>query len=168
MYELEEYRISLLQRLEAATKEFRAAVLASQDPFAPLENGDWNIHQIAAHTRDVDKLVYGLRVRRTALEDQPEFLTFDGDAYMAEHYDPNESLNELLNQFVAHVEGLIELLRALPPEGWSRRSSHSTLGKGLTLQSWVEKDLGHTEEHLAAVKKHNRKSPLSDAHGDSV
>jgi len=157
MKELEEYRMSLIQRLEEAAKSFRDEALAVKDPFAPFENSNWNVHQIAAHTRDVDKLVYGLRVRRTAMEENPEFPNFDGEAYMASHYDSKESLSELLNGFVENVEALIELLRALPVEGWSRLSSHSTLGSGLTLQSWVEKDLAHIKEHLETVKKQNEK-----------
>jgi len=156
MKELEEYRKSLMEKLENAAKAFRAECLAAQDPYAPLEKDNWNIHQIAVHTRDVDKLIYGLRARRTALEDNPEFPNFNGEAYMAEHYDTKEPLSELLNGFVENVEALIELLRALPAEGWSRISSHSKLGSGLTLQSWVEKDLAHIEEHLEAVRKQNK------------
>ena len=157
MKELEEYRMSLIKRLEEAANAFRTECLAVKDPYAPLEEGGWNIHQIAVHTRDVDKLIYGLRARRTAMEDNPEFPNFDGEAYMAEHYNARESLSELLNGFVESVKALIELLRALPAGGWSRLSSHSTLGSGLTLQTWVEKNLAHIEEHLATVKKQNKK-----------
>ena len=156
MKELEEYRTSLMEQLENAAKAFRTECLAAQEPHAPLEKDNWNIHQIAAHTRDVDKLIYGLRARRTALEDNPEFPNFDGEAYMAENYDPKESLSELLNGFVENVEALVELLRALPAEGWSRVSTHSTFGSGLTLQTWVEKDLAHIEEHLEAVRKQHK------------
>jgi DinB superfamily len=156
MKELKEYRKGLMEKLEDAAKAFRAECLAVKDPYAPLAKDGWNVHQIAVHTRDVNELVYGLRARRTALEDNPEFQNFDGEAYMAEHYDSKESLSELLNGFVANVAALIELLRALPVEGWSRLSSHSTLGSGLTLQTWVEKNLAHIEEHLATVKKQNK------------
>jgi DinB superfamily len=157
MKELEEYRKGLMEKLEDAAKAFRAECLAAKDPYTPVEKDNWNIHQIAVHTRDVNELVYGLRARRTALENNPEFQNFDGEAYMAEHYDPKESLSELLNGFVENVEALIELLRALPVEGWSRMSSHAKLGSGLTLQSWIEKDLAHIEEHLETVKNQNQK-----------
>jgi hypothetical protein len=156
MSELEEYRIRMLERLEEAAKVFQAECLAVEDPYAAVEGG-WNVHQIAVHTRDVDRLIYGLRARRTALEDQPEFQSFDGDAYMAKNYDASEALEDLLIGFVEDVEALVEMLRDLPPQGWSRQSSHATLGKGLTLQSWVEKDLAHIEEHLKAVKEQNQK-----------
>jgi len=155
MKELLEYRTNLIDKLATAAKEFRAACIAVQDPYAPLEEGGWNVHQVAVHTRDVDKLVYGLRARRTTLEDNPEFQNFDGIAYMAEHYDAGEPLDELLDGFVVSVQYLTENLRALPSEAWSRESRHATLGGGFTLQTWVERDLAHIKEHLESVKKSN-------------
>lgn len=155
MKELKEYRVKLLERLENAAKDFREECLAAKDPYAPLDENGWNVHQIAVHTRDADELVYGLRVRRTAVEDNPQFQSFDGDAYMAENYNPGESLSELLDGFVGSVTALVELLRALPDNAWARVSRHSTLGSGLTLQIWVEKNLAHIEEHLKTVQKQN-------------
>ena len=153
MKELKEYRAQLLNRLVEAAQDFRDACLAVKDPYAPLEEGGWNVHQVAVHTRDVDKLVYGSRARRTAEEDNPEFPNFDGDAYMAEHYDAKESLNELLDDFVESVESLAGMLRLLPEQAWSRESRHTTMGSGFTLQTWVERDLAHIEEHVETVKK---------------
>ncbi len=157
MKELLEYRKKLMKRLLEAAKEFRAACLAVKDPYTPLGADEWNVHQIAVHTRDVDKLVYGLRARRTALEANPEFPNFDGNAYLAENYDASESLNDLLKGFVESIEALVKFLRALPDEAWSRLSRHTTLGSGLTLQTWVEKDLAHIEEHLQTVKMQTKK-----------
>ena len=156
MKEIKEYRMKLIERLEKAAQDFRAECLAVKDPYAPLGENGWNAHQIAVHTRDVDKLVYGLRARRTALEDNPEFANFDGEAYMAEHYDASESFRDVLNGLVENVEALIELLRALPDEAWSRVSRHTTLGSGFTLQSWVEKNLAHIEEHLETIREGSR------------
>lgn len=152
MKELLEYRTNLLERLGAAARAFREACLDVDDPYAPVDAEGWNIHQIAVHTRDVDRLVYGLRARRTASEENPEFPNFNGEVHMAETYDPGEPLRELLNGFVENVEALIELLRGLPGEAWARVSRHATLGSDLTLQSWVEKDLAHIEEHLETIK----------------
>ena len=152
MKELEEYRINLIARLAQDVQAFRAECLAVKDPFASLDDG-WNVHQIAAHTRDVDKLVYGLRVRRTAAEENPEFQNFDGEAYMKEHYSPDEPLTQILDQLVRSVEDLIQMLQSLPLAAWSRESRHATLGRGFTLQTWVERDLGHIDEHLATIRK---------------
>jgi hypothetical protein len=153
MKELKEYRTQLINKLIVMARDFRAACLAVNDPFAPLEEGGWNVHQVAAHTRDVDKLVYGMRAQKTAKEDNPEFQNFDGDAYTRDLYSANESLQAMMDGFVQNVEALAGLLRDLPPEAWSRISRHAKLGNGFTLQTWVERDLAHIEEHLETVKK---------------
>ncbi len=152
MKELIEYRAKLLEKLSETAREFRTACLAVKDPAAPLDGG-WSVHQIAVHTRAVEKLVYGWRARQTAIEDNPNFPNFDGDAYMAENYDPQEPLAQVLNDFVESAEALAAWLRTLPTEAWSRLSRHARLGGGLTLQSWVERSLAHIEEHLETVKK---------------
>jgi hypothetical protein len=153
MKELNEYRKSLINKLITTAKEFQAACLAAKDPYAALDEGSWNVHQVAAHTRDVDQLVYGMRAQRTALEDNPEFENFDGDAYTRDHYSAEESLQTILTSFVQNVEALANTLRALPPEAWSRVSRHAKLGNGFTLQTWVERDLAHMEEHLETVRQ---------------
>lgn len=152
MKELMEYRRHLINRLVSATKEFRDACLTVKDASAPLGEEGWNVHQVATHTRDVNKLVYALRAKRTAEEDNPEFQNFDGDAYMAEHYDASTPLNQLLDEFVDDVETAQEFLESLPVEAWSRVSRHITFGDGFTLQTWVERNLAHIEEHLKSVQ----------------
>ena len=156
MKELLEYRTKLIARLVEAAHDFRRECLAMQDVTRPLEAGGWTVHQIAAHTRDVDKLVYGLRARRTATEDNPEFQNFNGEEYMTEHYSKSEPLVEILDELVEQVKSLAEELRALSSQAWARVSSHVMLGRELTLQTWVEKDLAHIREHLETVKKANR------------
>ncbi|MEP7135214.1 MAG: DinB family protein [Chloroflexota bacterium] len=153
MKELNQYRTQLINKLTITAKDFQAACLAVKDPFAALDEGSWNVHQVAAHTRDVNKLVYGMRAQKTAQEDNPEFQNFDGDEYTREHYSAEESLPVLLDGFVQNVETLAGILRALPPEAWSRVSRHAKLGDGFTLQTWVERDLAHIEEHLETVRK---------------
>ena len=153
MNQLLEYRAKLIDRMEAATAEFRQACLAIGDPFKTVGEGGWNTHQLSFHTRDVDKLAYGLRARRTATEDDPEFQDFDGEAWMAAHYDPDEPLTSILDELSASVRETASLLRNLPPEAWSRESSHEIYGGGFTLQTWVERGLAHIQEHLKAVQK---------------
>jgi hypothetical protein len=87
------------------------------------------------------------------VEENPEFQNFDGEAYMAEHYDASESLRGMLDGFVENVESLAEMLRDVPVEAWSHESRHATLGSGFTMQTWVEKNLAHIEEHVGTVKK---------------
>ena len=152
MKEVSVYRTQLLRELVASAREFREVCLEVQEPFIPVEDGGWSVHQIAAHVRDIDQLVYGLRAKKTATEDNPAFPNFDGEAYAREHYSPDEPLAEILAGFVQSVESLAEMLRNLPVGAWARVSCHEKLGENLTLQLWVERDLAHIEEHLETVK----------------
>ncbi len=153
MKEVSVYRTQLISTLMASAKKFREACLAVQNPFVPLEENGWNVHQIAAHVRDVDQFVYGLRAKRTAREDNPAFSNFDGEAYAQEHYSPDESLTIMLDGFVQSIESLANMLRNLPVEAWARVSCHEKLGENLTLQLWVERSLAHIQEHLETVNK---------------
>ena len=158
MKELEEYRINLIKRLAESAEAFRNECLQVNDPYASTEMDGWNVHQIAVHTRDLDELVYGLRAHRTAVEENPEFPNFDSEAFMKANYNASEPLEQVLNRFVENVQALVEWLQNLPVQAWSRLSRHTTLGHDLTLQSWVEKDLAHIEEHLKTVKRQNQQN----------
>jgi hypothetical protein len=152
MKELMEYRVKIVARLGGAAREFCAACKAVSDPFSIVE-GEWTLHQIASHTRDVDKLIYGARIRQTLHEDNPEFQNFDADSWMSARYNKEEPLTKILDEFLTNMEDLCQTLSKMPHEGWSRESHHETIGNGLTLQLWVERSLAHVEEHLQALKK---------------
>jgi hypothetical protein len=153
MKELLEYRAKLIDRLEAITKEFRKTCLAVGNPFMATEEDGWNTHQLAAHTRDVDKLVYGMRIRRTVEKGNPVFQDFDAGQWMAAHYDADEPFASILDELSASIKKTVAILRELPSEAWSRESSHEIYGGGFTLQTWVERGLAHIQEHLETVKK---------------
>jgi hypothetical protein len=153
MNQLLEYRAKLIDRLETTAGEFHTVCLQVSDPFKAVDDGGWNTHQLASHTRDVDKVVYGMRIRRTAEDDNPEFQDFDADEWIAANYDADESLTSILDELSASVRETAAMLRQLPPEAWSRESSHVVYGGGFTLQTWVERGLAHIQEHLDTVKK---------------
>jgi hypothetical protein len=151
MNALLEYRRKMVERLAAAAQEFCSACEAGK-PSARVEE-DWNLHQIAAHVRDVDRTVYSVRVQRTLQEENPLFAGFDPDAWMATQYNKEELLQKILNEFKANTDALCKTLNGIPQEAWSRESRHETIGESLTLQLWVERSLSHIEEHLEVIKK---------------
>jgi len=151
MKELYEYREKILERLPAAVSEFCEECRSFADPMAEVEEG-WNVHQIASHVRDVNREVYGLRIRRTLNENNPLLKNFDPDTWMAEHYDSNEDIQKVLGEFEAEMSDLHRILLQTSHEDWSRMGTHESLGPDLTLQLWVERSLAHLEEHLAALR----------------
>jgi hypothetical protein len=96
--------------------------------------------------------VYEKRVREIIAEDNPLFENFDPEAWMMSHYEPQEPLNKILDEFKSHIDHLCETLAALPVEAWSRESRHETIGDRLPLQLWVERGLAHIEDHLLEIK----------------
>jgi hypothetical protein len=152
MKELFEYREKLIARLGEATGEFCQACRSFEDAFTKVD-GEWTLHQVASHTRDVDQSVYGKRIRQTLDEENPQFKSFNADTWMAEHYDRDEPLAGILSEFSANIDELCKLLKSLPREAWSRESRHETMGGELPMQLWVERSLAHIEEHLQTLKK---------------
>lgn len=151
MKELLEYREKLIARVAEATKEFCLACEAFANPFEKVD--EWSVHQIAAHTRDVEKLIYGERVRKTLHEEYPQFTSFDVDAWAKNQYNKDEPLNKILIDLDTSVSDLCNILKNLKREDWSRLSSHQSAGNEMTLQVWVERGLAHIEEHLKTLKK---------------
>jgi hypothetical protein len=149
--ELLEYRARLLDRINAATEEFCILVRKVKDPFAPIEAG-WNTHQVASHVRDVNEVVYGVRIRRTINEKVPFFNDFNADAWAAEHYRADEPLEDILADLETSVSATLSILQELPSQAWSRMGRHEINGE-FPLQYWVERALAHTQEHVDTLKK---------------
>ena len=101
--EIKTYRTNLVNEIESSAKRFYAACVAIKDPQKPLEDGGWNAHQVASHTRDVELHAYGARVRRTLAENDPMFEPFDGDAYNKDHYHADEPLKNIADEFLNDV-----------------------------------------------------------------
>jgi hypothetical protein len=150
--ELISYRSQLIQRIKSAAQEFSEACRSVKDPFAPVEEGGWNTHLLAAHTRDVQIHVYGMRARRSVAEDKPVFPNFDNEVWNAEHYHTHEPITKILDEFLADVHQMVHWLDGLPASAWSRPSRHEINGD-FTMQVWVERMLAHIEEHLESVKR---------------
>jgi DinB superfamily len=150
--ELLEYRTHLIHRIQSLAQEFSDACLAVRDPFKPIEENGWNVHQVVAHTRDVQIHVYGMRARRSVTEDKPVFANFDNDTWNADHYHTDEPIAKIVEEFQNDIRDIVPWLESLPPSAWSRLSSHELHGE-FTMQTWVERVLAHIDEHLETVQK---------------
>lgn len=149
--ELYEYRSRLLARTLSAAHEFCDFCRQGKDPFVPLSSNGWSVHQMAAHVRDVDQHVYGMRLRRVIEEEHPVFQNFDGDAWIADHYTPDEPLDKILDEFNESIRSLVGWLETLPDTAWSRMSRHEVYGE-FAMQAWAERGLAHIEEHIRAIR----------------
>src|SRR5665648_136212 len=114
MEELLEYRQRIINKIATAPESIESAILRITDHTLPLEAGGWNIHQVIAHMRDVNQHVYLPRLHRIIDEENPMFENFDGDAWMAEHYQPLEPIGILSSEFNEQCNLTADWLNSLP------------------------------------------------------
>jgi hypothetical protein len=148
--ELYAYRSKLLTHTLAMTREFCSLCRQIPDPFQSLTPDGWSVHQMAAHVRDVDRQVYGARLRRAVAEEHPVFKNFDGETWLAEHYNRDEPLEDILEEFQNSIHALVGWLSSLPPADWSRPTRHEVYGE-FAMQAWAERGLAHIEEHIHSI-----------------
>ena len=128
MEELIEYRKQMISRFAEAHEKINQAMSRFPDPNEPLEEEGWNIHQIIAHLRDVNREVYLPRLRRIMAEEDPVFENFDGEDWMLNHYDPLEPLDAIMAEFGEQCRTTADWLMELAPKSWNRSGSHPTIG----------------------------------------
>lgn len=152
MEELLEYRQRMIKKIAKTSEFVEAATLRIKDHSQALETDGWNLHQVIAHMRDVNQHVYLLRLHRIIDEENPMFEDFDGEAWMAENYQPREPIHKLVSEFKEQCNSSANWLKNLPVEAWNRPGRHPYFGEH-TLQWWTERTLAHIEEHLAQLKQ---------------
>jgi hypothetical protein len=117
----------------------------------PRQDGSWNSHQILAHLRDVNREVYLPRLEQIAASSNPLFQEFDGERWMAEHYDPAEPMAALVREFKQQSKQTADWLESLPDETWERPGTHVSLGTH-SFQWWADRMVAHIGEHLVQLR----------------
>ena len=84
-------------------------------------------------------------------EEDPVFENFDGDDWMVNHYDPNESLDTINKEFQEQCRSTADWLVELSRDSWNRSGIHPTIGNH-TMQWWVERTLTHNFDHLLQLE----------------
>jgi DinB superfamily len=115
------------------------------------KDGEWNAHQILAHLRDVNREVYIPRLEQIVEFSNPVFQEFDGEQWMRDHFDPSESLKDVLKEFTQQCEETADWLENLPDEDWGRPGTHVSLGTH-DLKWWAIRMEAHIDEHLSQLR----------------
>jgi hypothetical protein len=149
MEEIIAYRQQLLNDLRNVANEVFQLVLA-------IPPNDWYIssgleaytpHYTLAHLRELEVQVFALQLRRFLLEGTLQLPLFDDVSWMAEHYDPSETAQAILEEFTRLRNQEVLWLEDLSPESWNRSARHPWWGVR-TLQWWVELQLEYSHQHL--------------------
>ncbi len=132
-------------RLRAIAGRLDASALARR-----ARDGEWSAIEVCRHVRDVVQ-VYGMRFKWMILNDDPFLPNYDEDRWVSEHPDGVTEIDAMLREIEAYRGETVRLLRALAPEGWSRRGRHEVLGS-VELEAYVRHELAHELGHVEQLR----------------
>jgi len=111
--------------------------------------GKWSTMECVGHIADTE-IFFTDRIVRTIAMDRPLLLSPDENLYI-ERLDYQEfDLDEQLALFTALRRHAVRILRAQPPDAWSRTAVHSESGL-LSLRQLVLQPVRHLQHHLAFI-----------------
>jgi len=114
----------------ASTSDSLRLIFKSVDDAAlrqPERPGKWSMLQVAGHLAD-GELVVATRIRFVVAEDDPALPGYDQDRWVAELWNGEVGIEEVLEQFSATRKANLRLLRGLTPAQWERAGIHSERG----------------------------------------
>jgi len=123
--------------------------------------GKWSTQEVVCHLADYEP-IYADRMKRVIVLKEPELLKGDPGLFAArlayDHRDVEEELAlvELTRRQMARI------LRALKPEDFQRKGSHSRDG-ALTLETLLERITAHIPHHVRFIEE--KKGALEIAEG---
>jgi hypothetical protein len=149
MEELIAYRQNLLTSLEEVVTGLRqaAAAIPAAAWYTPPAPDQPTPHQVLAHLRAIESQAIVVRLRRILDESEPYLPLFDDDGWMAAHYDPNEPVQSILDDYASLRQQELSWLRDIPSAVWNRTARHPWWGVR-ALQWWVEQCLLVARQHL--------------------
>jgi hypothetical protein len=149
MEELLAYRQNLLTSLEEVVTGLRqaAAAIPAAAWHTPPAPDQPTPHQVLAHLRAIESQAIVVRLRRILDESEPYLPLFDDDGWMAAHYDPNEPVQSILDDYASLRQQELSWLRDIPSAVWNRTARHPWWGVR-ALQWWVEQCLLVARQHL--------------------
>ncbi len=110
----------------------------------------WTLKEVLGHLTDCER-IFGYRALRLARQDATPLPGFDENQFM-QFADFNAwPMSELLEEFAAVRRGHLLLLRHVSAPGWEWRGT--VIGHAMTCRALAYVMAGHTEHHLAIVKK---------------
>jgi hypothetical protein len=116
--------------------------------------GKWSTLEVVCHLADYEP-IYADRMKRVVALEGPELLKGDPGLFAArlayDRRDVEEELTliELTRRQMAHI------LRALPPEDFRRRGTHSRDG-ALTLEDLLRRVTAHIPHHVRFIEEKRR------------
>ena len=141
----------LVATYEQGIDDLRSAVagMTTEQVLARPIAGKWSTIECVGHIADTE-MFFTDRIVRTIAMDRPLLMSPDENLYIERLDYHGFDLEEQLDLFTALRRHAVRILRAQPPEAWSRTAVHSESGI-LTLRQLVLQAVRHLRHHLQFV-----------------
>ena len=141
----------LIATYEQGVDELRSAVagMPPEQVLARPVPGKWSTVECVGHIADTE-IFFTDRIVRTIAMDRPLLMSPDENLYIERLDYQAFDLDEQLALFAALRRHATRILRAQPPEAWSRTAVHSEAGL-LTLRQLVLQAVRHLQHHLPFI-----------------
>ncbi len=141
----------LLAAYERGIDDLRSAVagMTKEQVLARPVPGKWSTVECVGHLADTE-IFFTDRIVRTVAMDRPLLMSADEKLYIERLDYQTFDLEEQLALFTALRRHAARILRAQPPEAWSRTAVHSQSGL-LTLRQLVLQAVRHLRHHLPFI-----------------
>ena len=138
----------LIAAYERGIDDLRAAVagMTQEQALARPVPGKWSTVECVGHLADTE-VFFTDRIVRTIALDRPLLMSADEKLYIERLNYQSFDLGEQLALFTALRRHAARILRAQPPDAWSRTAVHSQSGL-LTLRQLVWQPVRHLRHHL--------------------
>ena len=136
---------------EQGIDDLRSAVvgMTPEQVLARPIPGKWSTVECVGHIADTE-IFFTDRIVRTIAMDRPLLMSPDENLYIERLDYQGFDLDEQLDLFGALRRHAVRILRAQPPEAWSRTAVHSESGL-LTLRQLVLQAVRHLQHHLPFI-----------------
>ena len=141
----------LIAAYERGIDDLRSAVagMTHEQVLARPVPGKWSTVECVGHLADTE-VFFTDRIVRTVAMDRPLLMSADEKLYVERLDYQSFDLDEQLALFTALRRHAARILRAQPPEAWSRTAVHSQSGL-LTLRQLVLQAVRHLRHHLPFI-----------------
>jgi hypothetical protein len=142
----------LISRIRASARAVEQAVAMTPSDkmnHAP-DPGEWTIRQVLLHTRDVAMMAYGLRIRRCLIEDNPQFASYEEEAYRQVNPSGTDTPETIVQSLLGEHDIAANLLSSLPDEAW-QRSGRNADGNVRNIEFFANRLVAHAEEHAKPI-----------------
>ena len=143
--------VDLIAAYVQGVDDLRSAVvgMTPEQVLARPIPGKWSTVECVGHIADTE-VFFTDRIVRTIAMDRPLLMSPDESLYIERLDYQGFDLDEQLDLFAALRRHAVRILRAQPPEAWSRTAVHSESGL-LTLRQLVLQAVRHLQHHLPFI-----------------